>query len=344
MKSLPSIDVLKLTAVIGVVVIHLLSFLPKTETNPSLSNLFISLDQFFRFCVPLFVAISGFTLMKRYGDGVVDWKDFYLKRIKKTIPLYLLWSGILVYLSTFDQSWSQFLNGATLPQILLFGRADYHLYFVPMIFSFYLLFPLIKITVIRVRWLVLLVSLAFEIWFFSLIGKQVVLGLTPRMFGSDQQQYIFFGSWIFYFVLGAVMARLDFETKRKIWWAAVVIFVGVILIGFQLSLADVRKLWANGVDLLMATRFTRIPILIYSTGVIGLTLFTACKLKNVRGFFLKGLSFLGRQSYIIYLSHTIWLRIIFGFINQEISPDILIFSTLVTVGGTWLSWWIDGTL
>ncbi len=127
MGTLSCTNLLKGFAILAVVAIHVINVF--IGRNPSLINF----DQFLRFSVPLFTALSGLALAKKYLVKL-EIKNFYQSRLLKLLPLYILWSAI--YWLVTRQSFP----------------FEYHLYFVPMIFQAYLIFPFILPIIRKLPW------------------------------------------------------------------------------------------------------------------------------------------------------------------------------------------------
>lgn len=325
-----SIDVLKFLAIFAVVGIHALGFLEQMDLKRVNWNTYIAVDQIFRFCVPLFVAISGFMLSKRYVGTSINWKVFFLKRFRKTIPLYLLWSGVFVLLTQLIPSWGGFSLGASPSRILFWGQADYHLYFVPMITCLYVLFPFVLLLTKKFKFLFLIFVFLLQMGLYYWISLHLDLSWKDiKPFYSDQQQYIFFGTWIFYFVLGTYLGLRKNEVSIVSKATAVVL----VITGGLWAIYNAQMLFKNGVDVLFACRFTRLPILLYSSGVVCMLLFFRLNLLKLPNFLLKSLGFLGRQSFLIYLCHTLVLRIVFGYFNQDTTTYSLLVATGLLVVG-----------
>ena len=127
-------------AILAVVFLHILStFFPDQIYQQGSTGLFfITINQICRFSVPLFIALSGFGLGKKYGNSPPPKIKFYLKQLKKLLPQYILWSLVLIFLFEQSLNWQ---NRSDLFQKLVTGRADYHFYFIPLIIKFYLIYP-----------------------------------------------------------------------------------------------------------------------------------------------------------------------------------------------------------
>lgn len=284
--EIAGIDILKLLAVTAVILIH------------AFPNVVV-LNQICRFSVPLFVALSGYGLVMGYSHKSLNLVDFFRKRLLRLLPWYLFFAtlDILTITYIFHQN-TAIYRDLPLWKLYVLGRADIHLYFVPMIFQLYLLFPLLFFLFKKIRSIYLVVlALLWQIgWYFLITQKTEILSNNNSLW-PDYQQYVYFTSWIFYFVLGMYLAK----TKRFLIIGFLATIVGLIWsVGNSLNLTNF------GINIIVTERFTRLPVLMYATGVIILS----CNLINLIPN-IKILTRLGKFSYIIYLGHTLVLRLIY---------------------------------
>ena len=129
-----TIDLLRILAIIGVVIIHVTSrSLEQGNYDLLRLNTSLFLNQAFRFAVPLFFLISGFTLEYRYIDRLPI-KAFFKKRISKLLIPYVFWSAIY-FVVLFKNSITDLLSLNFLQQLLL-GTASIQMYFIPSIAIF----------------------------------------------------------------------------------------------------------------------------------------------------------------------------------------------------------------
>lgn len=92
------LDAVKGIALVAVITLHVIGiFLFKVDKNSLASTLGIAIDQFMRFAVPLFVAVSGYTPTLRYKDVSINYLQFLKKRVLRVIPWYLFWT-LVIYL------------------------------------------------------------------------------------------------------------------------------------------------------------------------------------------------------------------------------------------------------
>lgn len=145
--KLIELDIVRAFAILAVLVIHGTSEatveIPIGSTSQAL---YLGINKFSNFAVPLFIFLSGLVLFYRYID---DWSGkqavtFYLKRVKQILFPYLLWC---VFYYVYNQwiydpdhlhwDWQELLG------MLPWSDASYHLYFMVIIVQFYLVFPLL---------------------------------------------------------------------------------------------------------------------------------------------------------------------------------------------------------
>ena len=137
------LDVLKGTAMLAVVTLHvswyyLLAVPPASATG----RLFATLHMVSGLGVPLFLVCSAIALSLRYSEpmGLAAWGAFLLRRSWVLLPAYLFWSLVTAALLKPATLWP----GGRLAHLLLEGSADQQFYFVPLLFSVYLLWPLLQ--------------------------------------------------------------------------------------------------------------------------------------------------------------------------------------------------------
>ena len=294
-------------------------------------SVLVSLDQLFRFSVPLFVFISGYTLYSKYRDNFMFLK-FFLKRITKVMPWYVVWS-LIIYM---------YINFTVLPgyvnypiwKLIFLGKVDYHLYFVSMIFQLYLLFPLLLwiFKKLKIFFLIVLFLLEAALYYvFSLDGQgQIQL---PWLF-YEQQQYLFFGTWIFYFVLGfAIAEKQQSESKlglRKLSLSKnQIIFALLTLVALIYTIHDSLFLISKTADTNVAPRSTRILLLFYSTSFIVTALVCSNLIDKMNSHLLKPLLYFAKISFLVYLIHSLVIRVLGNFILPNTIPNLVIFTILV---------------
>ena len=93
--SLQKCNFIKGLAILAVILVHVLSYLPGIYTGPR-QFFFISLDQLTRFCLPAFFILSGYGLASKYTQQQINYFKFLKERVAKLLPLYLIWSLVSI--------------------------------------------------------------------------------------------------------------------------------------------------------------------------------------------------------------------------------------------------------
>lgn len=301
-------QLLRAFAISLVVIIHFVAMFQQSPyvTGAPYQLLAVSIDQIGRISVPLFVALSGYGLALKYAKKELKWGEFLRRRVWKLLPLYVAWSVALYLIMRAVPIWRPTWPTNSLPVQILFGQADYQMYFVPMIFQLYLLFPLIF-------------KLFRRYPLFVLVGAALIQSLTFYFFTSsnepprignfifvDQSQYLLCITWIFYFVLGMSLPTIHQRMRSSSLLLLAILLASILACGGTIhnSLTQIN----HGVDPLLALRFTRYSVLVYATlGIVALT-WLANQVTRIP----RVVAFLGNHSYSIYLSHTLLLRVIFS--------------------------------
>lgn len=307
--SLQQNNFIKGLAIIAVVLLHILAY-PRGIYHGEWQLFFVGLDQLARFCVPAFIMLSGYGLaFKAQKDGGIGlYLNFLKTRLGKLLPLYLLWSFSSILIVKSIPAWSFGNQPTSLVVQLLLGQADYQLYFLPVIFQLYALFPLIwryqhKIgAVLILAWLI-------QIGLYGFYNLQIS--------HSDRYEYVFALSWIGYFALGVYLklASLPKLILRLAPWLAFVLFI-------YLSLQVAAQIRA-GLDPLPALKFTKLLIVPFAV-LFNLSLI---QINSNKGKFI---AWLGQNSYLIFLAHTIALRFAYALLTKQLPPSQLL--------GTFLLW------
>lgn len=206
---LMGLDFLRAFLMLLVIIGHVTSTYLDREGGGSFlgMNLAFFLNQSGRFSVPLFLLLSGFSLELRAKEE--PYLSFLKGRAAHILPPYALW--LLLYeLSNcrFDLS-AWLVRLRDLPWLcrdFLTGQAAPHLYFIPLIFQCYLLYPLLKKWVRRAP----VESAAWALAVTFLLQSAYVLqglGFLPAFQGP--YLWMTFPIWCFYFVAGMCLQKVE---------------------------------------------------------------------------------------------------------------------------------------
>ncbi len=170
-----AVDALRGLAMAAVVVHHVSwRMLVRASLDAPAGPLLATVHLVSQFGVPLFVAVSAFTLAWRPAG----WTATLANRARRLLPAYALWS--LVSLAARDVS---LLAPREVGRSLLFGTADVQFYYVPMLFELLLLWPLLRALVVRRTPAGALVALAGAAAFAELAWRGLVQPhWTPLVF------------------------------------------------------------------------------------------------------------------------------------------------------------------
>lgn len=322
--SLEKSLLLKGLAIIPVVAIHYFAYLPNIYTTSHWQLLYITLDQLGRFCVPLFLLLSGYGLALKYKDEQPAWWPFFKKRALKLIPLYVLWSVVSYILLSIVPAWKYPGQPVALWFQLLTGSADYQLYFVVLIFQLYALFPLALRLVKKFPNATLLAAFAFQLLLFCYYSSREL----PGQYNLDGLQYLISFSWIGYFVFGIWLVLKPVPVKLHKLFLLLTLITATVMIWHSWYLIK------HGTDPLLALKFTRFPVAAYAVAscLMMITLRVQQQTSTLLNRVQNVLKYLGQDSYIIFLAHTIGLRILFS-----VQRDLISWPIAIMVTCTWLT-------
>jgi len=223
-------------------------------------------------------------------------------------------------------------------QTVLLGLADYQLYFVPLIFQLYLLFPLL-VTRSRsqLRWLLLGTILVQIVW--SVLLTQITLENIsldwPSWITGDQWQYRLIINWLGYFMLGIYLTHLNLKQSPR-WLPS--LLAGLTILGLLWAYLNATTLIQTTNNVVFATSFLHPPIIISVTGLIGLVFLPGQHwVSLLTGPGQRWLASLGRHSYLIFLSHTFALRLLFCLFLPGPSWEIWGLAMALFVLSGWIS-------
>lgn len=184
-------DALRVFAILTVLLIHALM----TSRGIGQTSTMAAFDRWIHYAVPLFVFVSGALIWSRPWENG-SYATFVKRRVLRVGPSYLFWSVIFIALLYAGFSGSGALYGneynwnglptagvdfltyvSRIPGYLFSGHSWYHLYFIPMILTFYLLTPLFARALRAFKGsaeLTVVAALCFK----GLLGPVIFAGLT----------------------------------------------------------------------------------------------------------------------------------------------------------------------
>lgn len=281
-------DYLRGLAILAVVTIHVTASSAVQGISSS-----IILNQVARFGVPVFIFLSGWGLTVANSYQRSDsYFSFLKRRLSKLLPAFLLWNVIYLLLRYFVQGEMITFGQATLD--LLRGTNYPHLYFVPLIVLFYIVYPLL-LRLGKTDWGVVLSLL---ITTYSLV---ITWGVPIEGFTRNHNPF----NWLFYFVFGIWIAENyeSIQIQLNKTMISMFLFLSLSIVIFEpMELTE---------ELILTQ--TRLSVVFYSIMII----FFVMLLPETKNRLTRGLIALSDHSFQIYLSHYLFIRL-----YRELFPDL----------------------
>lgn len=276
-------------------------------------------DSAVRWCIPLFVMISGALLLDpdRQEEGLIT---FYKKRLSRIFIPLITWSAFFLIWATFK---NPALSTDDLLKRLLSGMPYYHMWFLYMIFGLYLFTPFLQKIVIHSskKELLYLIGITLIISAFNFVHGQL-LSEMPKLFIN---WFLFF---IPYFLLGTYIHQDNHQPSKRLLWGIFILSITLTSLGCYIT--------AISVNLTMGFYFygylsiTVIPMsisLMYILKSWNNPIFSHSTTKTVSALTLG-----------VYLVHPLILRVIDGMINTHpilSIPLAALVIFIISLGITW---------
>ena len=306
-------------AIIAVIAIHATST-TADQTHPAWAESFsIVFRQFVNPAVALFLAMAGYFAARSWrGDAIEYWRS----RGLRILPPYLAWTLIALALlkpSHFLSPWELFKDFA-------FGTGIGIGYYVIVLLQYVLLVPVLaRLHGKAVNVVVMLVI--------SLVGLSVSYTLQNTYANASWARFPYycipFFLWAPFFHLGFWAARNADGVKPRsdgLWlWLAIAAMLAAVAEGF---FWNSRNLYLLATSQIKATSF--LAAVFVTLHVI------ATRTQLHHGSVASGLAWLGRSSYLIYLSHMIFLPKVTSLVRNamptlfEFRPMALLLATALT--------------
>jgi surface polysaccharide O-acyltransferase-like enzyme len=292
----------------------------------------VILNQIARFCVPVFVLLSGYGLTKKYGRVHpkkinIPWAlDFYQKRFLKIGIPFFFWTVVILFWfdrfsfegSLFNIIWS---NTLILLKYLFVYGADYHFYFFTIILECYLLYPII----LKFRSpLLLFLSGIIHLMYIFPEDFSRYTGVSLYLFPSSFPVY-----WLLYFYMGILSAEKGIESRIKSMPLIPLISIGLLALSYVIYEYGIRSFGESNPD--FYNHFNRLSVLTYSLlfwiSFIRMDAYFENLIKSRNHIKITGI-FSG-LSFGVYIYHTMILRVLNGIFpegNLFIVPSVIVLS------------------
>jgi surface polysaccharide O-acyltransferase-like enzyme len=308
-------NLLRIISIIAVLVIHSTYVAQKNFSIHlnlfSIDMVYVLLNQFCRFSVPVFIILSGYGLTSKYHNQKLEIKEFYKKRFLKIAFPFIFWTIVLLLFRkkfSFDISFIK-----DLIYFLTITGIDYHFYFFIIILQCYIFFPILfKINHISL----LIVLLILQLLTYSPTDK--LIGLLGLPYPSLPSTFIF--SWLFYFYFGIYLKKNEEKIylflKRSIFLLNILLISTLLIIFYEYIHFSFRNLPFSYFD-----HFHRYSVLFYS---LSFYLIYYYAINKISVNYLNNIQQLSSITFSVYIFHTQILRLLDLFLFEFIFLKTLI--------------------
>lgn len=300
-ERLREIDFIRAYAALAVIAIHI------TGIFLYQSRLAYVWNQGMRFAVPIFIILSGLVMFQsEKSNKPFSVLSFWKKRLQKILVPYILWSLIFMLYGQRHELGNVLLNKTLFIKDyinnILSGMACYHLYFILVILQIYLIYPILRYLYLKYPKLTFLTSFALTLCFQTLIYLSTVIKL--RLPQTKLPFFMLFPVWIFFFVLGMSISK-NIDKFKAVVQKKQILFIILWIISFGLLLVD-SKITKTQED------SVRPSIIIYAIMSFVFFYILSIKYKNTQSIVGKILDFISEQSFLVYFSHVLVLKVSFS--------------------------------
>ena len=221
------LDILRFIATLFVIQIHVLCLFLRKDTLGWYIG--VSYDTISRWCVPVFVMISGALFLRSTKE--VPLKMLYGKYLLRLICAFIVW--YLLYLLVFEPIYPfvhQIRHGLPISYEIGSFIPKYHLWFLPMMIGLYILIPVFKEIARNVRICKYFLLLWFIYTTYEMILNQNVIHTWWAHYIFENLQLRTVLGYGGYFLLGYYLSQL--KVNRTLFWSAIGVFVVVSVITF----------------------------------------------------------------------------------------------------------------
>lgn len=239
------LDGLRVVATLAVVLLHVSAQYWGKETISSPSWLTATLyDGIVRWCVPVFVMISGALLLDPDRSVKQAW------RIKRVLIPLVIWSGVYAFVEhALGTSWVDTLRS--------FLTGHYHLWYIYMLIGLYLILPLLKIISENERLESYFLLLVFIFNFVIPQAREILRMAAPTLGGlmeviSGKMSLQFVLGYSGYFVLGHWLHNRKLLNKYRLF----IYLFGTIGMVLTVILTFVASAWSGQLEKLFFSYFS----------------------------------------------------------------------------------------
>lgn len=230
------LDYLRITSTVSVIILHVAATKwYSTDVSTIQWQIFNFYDSIVRWCVPVFVMISGALFLSK----PVSINKIYSKYISKLLVAYCFWSIICFLFMDVKTS-----NIIALLSNLISGA--YHMWFIPFIIGLYMCIPFIKSIIDKgyiKYYLMLVIIFVFIIPFFLKIlqdfGTDTFDPIVKSINSILQDMHLdILSGYIGYFLLGYFLDKFRLRKRNRIVIYILGVFGGILTVALDSFLAQ----------------------------------------------------------------------------------------------------------
>lgn len=213
MKYYDEVPIIRAVAAMLVVAIHTVNSISySASTGEFTSDALGYINQMARLGTPIFAVISAFLLTISVINRGFSLNYFMKSRFSKIFIPYIIWT--IFYLLYREYFLHNLEDDGKLINYFVYGKANFHLYFILTVIQFYFLFPFVH--KFKKGWPIIsvfiLATIVNVVW---IIIQPISLGDGGiERFVNDK---LFILNWISFFMLGIVYAKFYNEIKELIF-------------------------------------------------------------------------------------------------------------------------------
>lgn len=327
------LDVLRILAIIGVILIHISGNLvvDRPASNSwHYGNILMTIS---RPCVPIFIMISGSIFLN--SKKSYDMKYLYGKKIFRLLMCLLVWGyiynlvGFITPRNTGEWGFRLLYLVDALKKTLM-GITNYHLWYLYVILGLYILTPIIKKLIDNFSEKDILYSLGIWIFFASIIPFLThfalfkYLGLFINIGNSLFSNFTIYAGYIGYYILGYYLSNKKFSKKQLNY----IYISGIISLLIMFTLVTISLYKSGGYNpFFHEYKMPYVVVLSVSIFVFLKEYFNKIELKDKTK---KVLIFLSSMTFGIYLVHDLFLGHfpIFGMTYKSVFNNTLVTTPL----------------
>ncbi|MBM7645062.1 surface polysaccharide O-acyltransferase-like enzyme [Scopulibacillus daqui] len=295
-------DILRIVAICAVVLLHTSAgFLDDYNSSPFSYFIGDVYDSLTRWCVPVFVMVSGALLLNTNKQETLA--DFFKKRTTKVVIPFLIWTFVYILYRHYHDD-KVFTFSGTLKDFFD-SNIYFHLWFMYMIIGLYLVTPIFKVYVSHAKRENILYFII--LWFIASF-----IPLVNNLFGLNIQ-YVFetVSGYIGFFILGYYLHHYGLSTTaRKLIYLFALISLFITIFGtLFLTIRDTSDFNDVLYDYFRP-----------NTIIVASAVFLFFKHLNLESKRNKIIFLLSNISFGVYLIHPILRDVVYHFIDVESHP------------------------